>query len=583
MLSNHNSWHRTRIWFWLLLVLTALLRLISLNRIPPGLWYDEAIYALDGASVGHGNWPIFFTTEGHPREPLYIYSLGGFFALFGVSTLNARIVSAIWGTVTVGAFYWFARMALGDGGNGNDGNYEKNAVTSNNSHSSHYSHSSDLSQASHSSPSAAWPLVAMFSLAALRWHLHFSRAIFRALLPPLFVLLVALAFLRWRETRRTRWLVACGVALGAGMYTYLSFRLVPLLLVAWFAWLGAKRILSRSELLRATAIVAAVAFLVFLPLGIDYVRNPSHFGGRTGEVSMFRKQVETKEPDGKTLTLEVPKTAAEAVHDLLGNALDIAKMWTIRGDHVGKHNLPYAPVFDWVSGCVFYLGLAWCCWNWRREEFAFLSLAWIFVFSLASVFSFGAPNLLRMQGMTPAVALVYTFGLREIYRFSRKRASRAACVSICGALLLLFSAIQLDTYFRRFPASAAVHQEFQKETFFDPGIDVKEIAPTVLHVFVPDDVANHPTFRFASYGTKNITSFLPEKGPPAEATSNSAILITSYSEKLAAAAGRSFAGIVSPSTMRRAADYRVPIENPETHEVQWLPWAALYVSRDGAH
>src|ERR1043166_5574227 len=101
---------------WILvgiLMIAGVLRLFALGAIPPGLWYDEAIYALDAMDVLRGRWTIFFTTETPPREPLFIYSLAGFFVVFGHSVVKARIVSALWGIATVAVFYPVARRIVG--------------------------------------------------------------------------------------------------------------------------------------------------------------------------------------------------------------------------------------------------------------------------------------------------------------------------------------------------------------------------------------------------------------------------------------------------------------------------------------
>jgi 4-amino-4-deoxy-L-arabinose transferase-like glycosyltransferase len=540
--SANSAWltpARARACLVAIILLAAFVRLWRLDTIPPGLWYDEAIYALDGLSIGKGNWPVFFTTEGHPREPLYIYSLGGFFALFGHSTLNARIASALWGIATVALFYPFARRAAGRN----------------------------------------WALVAVAALAVFRWHVHFSRTIFRALLPPLFILGVAILFLRWRERRRLSDAALCGAVMGAGAYTYLSFRFVPVILAAWIAWLFARRELTWRSDGRGIVMIYAVASIVFVPLGIDYLHNPWHFSGRLGEVSMFRKTVETTAPDGSRVKTEVSKTPAEAVRDLAGNALDVAKMWTIRGDHVGKHNLPYAPVFDWANGLVFYAGIAWCCLNLARNEFAFVTVLWLFFMSLTSVFSFGAPNLLRMQGATPAAILAYVFGLRWLFEAAGRKISLPVRRFGVAALLSVFALLQLDTYFRRFPVSPAVHMEFQSETFYQPAAAALAASRECGTVFVPEEMALHPSFAFVVFGVKNIIPYKPGDDIPTTGTRPVALLATMRSRELAHAAGKDqLAAFAADPGVSRIASFDIPRETPDGTVVK-LHWGELMKSQ----
>ncbi|MCX7019587.1 MAG: glycosyltransferase family 39 protein [Candidatus Sumerlaeota bacterium] len=518
-----------------ILAVAATVRFVSLSHIPPGLWYDEAIYALDGLSIGRGNWPIFFTTEGHPREPLYIYSLGAFFAAFGHSVLKARLVSALWGIATVAVFYPFARRVVG----------------------------------------RTWALAAVFTLAVFRWHAHFSRTIFRALLPPFFILLVAVFFLRWRERRRPLDALLCGLFMGLGMYTYLSFRFVPLMLACWIGWLLWKGALAWRRDWRHLALIYATAAVVFLPLAIDYARNPWHFAGRMDEVSMFTKTIRATDAMGNPSERVVPKTMLETAAGLAGNALDVAGMWTVRGDHVGKHNLPLEPVFDWASGALFYAGIAWCLINIARNEFAFLTLIWLFFMCLTSMFSFGAPNLLRMQGATPAAVMAFIFGLRWAFDASARLMSMRVRVCLAGLIIAYFAFNQLDTYFRRFPQSTEVQMEFQKQIFYDPAVAVLDISKRAAKVFVPEEMAAHPSFAFVTYGLDNLKSYGASERLSAIAGPGGgrlAVLVTARSLQLARDAGND-----QLDALRGMNGARIETETMMPAKQGLTTWAQLWV------
>lgn len=516
-------------------ILAAFLRLVAIDRIPPGLWYDEAIYALDALTIGRGNWPIFFTTENHMREPLYIYSLAGFFALFGHSVATARIATALWGTATVALFFPVTRRLLG---------------------------------------SYRWALVALLAFAVFRWHIHFSRTIFRASLPPFFILLVLLFLLRWRERRRLSDAVLAGCALGAGMYTYLSFRLVPLLVIALLGWLAVKREITWRRDAKHAGAFCAAAIVVFLPLGVDYLLHPEHFRGRTDEISMFRKKVKVTDAAG-TRTVEVAKTITEAARDIAGNALAVAKMWTIRGDHVGKHNLPYAPVLDWANGIVFYAGLLWCLLNARKELAPFVMLVWLALMCMTSVFSFGAPNILRMQGATPAVILIYVLGLRWIWGLAPATISRMTKAAVVAAMLLLFAALQLHTYFVKFPRHPAVIAEFQKETFYEPAVLALQATRQASKVYVPAELAAHPSFAFVTARQPKIAACQPAQAVPTTETLPLAVLVTPRSQQLANEAGvDQLSSLQRTKTVRQISQsyLTVPGDPPRS-----IPWARMFL------
>lgn len=519
--------------FAAILLFAAAVRFVLLGSIPPGLWYDEAIYALDALTIGHGNWPVFFTTEGHMREPLYIYSLAGAFSVFGHSTYVARVTTALWGLATVALFYPVARRMLGRN----------------------------------------WALVAMLAFAGFRWHVHFSRTIFRAGLPPFFILGTLLFLLRWRERRRLPDAIVAGIMLGLGMYTYLSFRLVPVILLIWIVWLLVKGEIRWATDRRALLMAGAVAVLVFSPLLADYVFHPEHFAGRTDEISLFRAR-----PEAAAGMSHKPVSAI--VRDVSGNALAVAGMWTFRGDHVGKHNLPYAPVFDWASGIIFYCGLAWCVLNVFRCEAAVVCLCWLLVLCLTSVLSFGAPNLLRMQGASPAAILIYVMGLRWVDGILARRTGLAVRRMIIGALVACFLGTQLWTYFVRFPASPEVHKEFQTQTMYAPAESVRAIAPGMKTVFVPQEMAAHPTFAFVTAGVKNIALYLPDADVPTTAPRPFAFLITMRSASLAQAAGRDHS-----NALRRMPGARIAEEFPLNYRSEGSStpagkWAELWTVGD---
>lgn len=534
-------------WQWALYILilcfAAVVRLAYLDRIPPGLWYDEAIYAMDGYDVSRGKWAIFFPTYGHMREPLYIWSLGGFFSLFGHSTLHARIVSALWGIATVAIFFPVARRPLGN----------------------------------------RWALLATFAFASFRWHLHFSRTIFRALLPSFFMLALVLAILRWRERRRPVDAALAGFVMGLGAYTYLSWRMVPLVLAGWAAFLVWQGDLRLRRDGRHLALMIGTALVVFLPLGLDYLRNPVHFTGRTDEISVFEKTIQVQGADGQTLEQRVPKTWFEAGRDLAVQAGQVASMWTFRGDHVAKHNLPHAPVFDWASGLLFYLGLAWCALNLRRETIAPLLLLWLFFFALTSVFSFGAPNLLRMQGASPAAVLVYVLGLRWAAGLLARVASKPVQIGAITALVLLFAGHQLFVYFVKFPRSLAVRREFLADTFYIPSEAVRNVAEQGVPVYVPEEMTGDstPTFQFVTAGLENVRPYSPSDDLATSLTQPAAVLLTMRSLQLAGSQGTDhLSRLTQLPGAKRIWRSTLPMEGASP-EAPWrhMQWSELWTVR----
>src|SRR5512143_2938607 len=102
----HSSARQSRVSFPVILALLCItglaagLRLYQLDRLPPGLSYDEAWNDLQALRVVQGQThPVYFVDERRDvEEPLHIYLIAGLFALTGPQAIGGRIVSALLGT-----------------------------------------------------------------------------------------------------------------------------------------------------------------------------------------------------------------------------------------------------------------------------------------------------------------------------------------------------------------------------------------------------------------------------------------------------------------------------------------------------
>ena len=400
-------------WEWWLLgaavVLGAVVRFWAAWRAP-GFWYDEAIYALDSLDVWRnpGYWPIFFDREDHMREPLYMYFQALVLGIFGVSVEVFRGGSAAIGTLTIPTIWLLAREWRG----------------------------------------RIFAAIAVAVFVTMRWHVHFSGLGFRTITAPLFSALTMLFLLRYLRLCRWQDAVACGAALGVGLYTYLAFRLMPIVVMVPLlaAVIGT---LWRRDAFRPLAfgisLIVGTSALVFLPLGVHYLRNPQHFSGRSNEVTL------TQRPD--------------AANIIMKQARDVALMPLVRGDHVGKHNLPGpprflqlidtdpeivaevwsaeretasleipprepmdphgtgVPVFGLPGGVLFYAGLLLALGAALRGDTGALAILSLLVIgSLSSVLSFGAPNMLRLTLIIPAACCLVALAMEEL----RNRVASAA-------------------------------------------------------------------------------------------------------------------------------------------------------------
>lgn len=390
-------------WFWLLAIigLASVLRLYALDRLPPGLYHDEAYNGLDALNVLQGQHPIFFEAN-NGREPLFIYLVALSVSLLGRSPLAIRLVAALLGILTVPATYWMVRQLLG----------RREA------------------------------LLAALVTATTFWHLNLSREGFRAVSLPLFTALW-LGFLARALRRRGRydWALA-GIFLGLSFYTYLAARFAPLALLLLVVYWLVRR---QSVPWRGLLILGICACLVASPLLVYAARHLDTFLVRSAQVSVLNPDI----------------NQGNLASTVLRQVLKTLGMFNWRGDFIPRHNLPDRPVFDLAMGLLFLLGLALCLWRALRQQEYALLVIFLLVMLLPTVLAEGAPHFLRAVGVLPVLFVFPAVGGAAVWHAVSKRSSRWVAAVVL-ALLVGFSLYStVNDYFVRHVRSEAVYYNFE--------------------------------------------------------------------------------------------------------------------------
>ncbi len=385
----------------------ASLRFYQLHSIPFGLFFDEATNGLDAVRVLEQRvYPVYFEAN-YGRGALFIYLLALSFKLLGVSVLAMRLVAAVLGVLTILAFYLLFRQLFGPG----------------------------------------LGLIGAYLIATSRWHINFSRVVFDAVLLPL---LAALSFYflfkGLRSRRRTDFLWG-GLALGLGLHTYASFRLVPFIIVLFLIYkvLTEKGFVRRSGL--GVAVFVLASFIAFAPLGQYALDNWKAFTTRTKEASILTKR---DQPD-----------LAKA---LWNNTRAHLLMFNYLGDRNGRHNLPGEPMLDFATAVLFALGLGYSLYRWRDPR-SFFFLVCFVVLLLGGILSvdFEAPQALRAIGTLVAACFFVCLILERLWAGCRKAfGSRAGLPAlVVAAPLLVYSGwANFHTYFYRQARDFAVWNAF---------------------------------------------------------------------------------------------------------------------------
>ena len=378
-----------------IIAVASFLRLYHITSTPPGLYPDEAMDGNNALEIVHGGPFRTFYPEDNGREGLYVNILVFFIQWFGNHPWVVRLPAAIAGILTVIGMYFLVAELFGEGEGSGDvgqGTWDREPVARDKGQGTGImgrgtgnqepgTGSWELGAGSWDkrdeplihvplAMSQAIALLSAFLLATSFWHINFSRIGFRAILAPL-CLTWALYFLlkavgrgtrdKERETRdkdKGTWirgygiwdrdfffLLLAGICYGAGFYTYIAYRITPLLFLLFIPFFRRYPGFWKKMLL-----FLAVTFVVALPIGIYFLQHPGDFFGRTAEISVTN--------------------SGNPVGHFAANALKTLAMFNIQGDGNWRHNIAGAPELWWPVGIMFLVGVLWSIyylWRWVRR------------------------------------------------------------------------------------------------------------------------------------------------------------------------------------------------------------------------
>ncbi|MCI0476525.1 MAG: glycosyltransferase family 39 protein, partial [Anaerolineales bacterium] len=345
------------------------LRVYAIDRLPPGLFGDEAVEGLDALDVLAGNWQIWFHAH-LGREPIYVYLTALSYALFGVTAFATRLPALIAGLLTIPAAFFFTRE-----------------------------------WASEIFPRERATRLAFLTSALLAisfWHVQMTRNAHRDTLLPL-VEAVGY-FLLWRafRTRDWRFYASAGAVLGLAIYTYSPGRFVGVFVGLFVAvefviwWVADRRrttgdrkflspVIGHRSSVIGLALAALGALIVMAPLAIYFAQNPTQFVRRFDSTSIF----------------DQANPVALFATSVAGN---LAQFIVPEMGYQSKHyNLPGKPIFDLFIAPWFLIGVVIALTRWRQSQYRFL-LLWFIVMCLPAFLTADMiPKGVRVLGVAPGV------------------------------------------------------------------------------------------------------------------------------------------------------------------------------------
>jgi 4-amino-4-deoxy-L-arabinose transferase-like glycosyltransferase len=404
-------WHRSTLirWFshrWLQLgvvvLFAAALRFVNLATVPQGIFHDEAWSAAKALDILTGAAPaqVYFP-ENNGMDALHVYLIALLFKFTGPLALGSRLISALMGTLTVVATYWLAWELPAD-----DRRRHAAAIIA--------------------------AIVYSITLAAIAtarsgWH------------SPSFALLATLcvaALMRGRRLSRYRWFIIAGALAGLAQYAYPSARLLPVWLIAILAIDLVQQHGQHRTVLVQYGAAAVAAFLVFLPLGAYFLKDPQWLFERAQQTS--------------------------SAIDLGQNALKTLLAFFVQGSAENLHNVPGRPLLDPVLGLFFIAGLAVCVIKHRTSHLTVLS--GVAILSLAVVLTEAAPLTRRWTGVFPLTAIIVAIGLAAVLNWITARMptwrGRALAAGLAGVVLLSGAGWSAVDYFGPYAANPQLFWEY---------------------------------------------------------------------------------------------------------------------------
>jgi len=388
---------------WLILtvvlLLAALARFPALDRVPPG-WRDDELIEIGMDTRIQQGWRPLYIREAEGHEPLYHYLHAGTLALFGPNTYGYRWLPAAFGTLSTAMLVALAWRLFGVNVAALTGAlygvglwpvlYSRFGVR----------HIGVM-------PFILLALYALTQISNIKYQISnpfchsspprgqrgisFTRQRFLALR-------AKVEALRARNDNSVvvglKFGLLAGIAIGLGLYIYYAAWVMPAVVIALAAYL---LVFDRQHFRQAwpgLALALVVAGVIFWPLGWELAHGP---------------RVTRIEVTGAPLRALFNGDPLPVIQTTLGTL----GMFTFAGDPEWLYNLSGLPVFDWITGTLFYLGLVICLLRLRDTRYGFV-LAWLIVGIAPAFISIPPASFSHTIAAQGAVYLMPAIGLIEL-------------------------------------------------------------------------------------------------------------------------------------------------------------------------
>lgn len=248
----------------IVVILAFFLRVYSVNRLPPGLYDDEAALGYNAYSLlTHGtdeygvSFPLWFKSFGDYKLPGYIYADIIPIAVFGKNAFAVRFPSVMFGALTPLFLFLFLQNIL------------------------------SLESETLKDKFRNVPLISAFIIAITPWHLQFSRGAYESVVSVCLYMIGCWQFtLFYRyKSKKILYLVVSLFFITLASYTYHTFRiLTPITILIMFYFLFIKKFIDGKNIIYITL------YTIILNLPLLLFTLGSHGYTRFSQTTTFTQQ-----------------------------------------------------------------------------------------------------------------------------------------------------------------------------------------------------------------------------------------------------------------------------------------------------
>ncbi|MBU3901707.1 glycosyltransferase family 39 protein [Patescibacteria group bacterium] len=409
---------KIKIWLILIFLLAVALRFYRLGQVPSGFVNDEADFGYNAYSLiktGKDefgkSWPLIFQSFNDGKMPVYFYLTIPSVLIFGLTEFAVRFPSALFGSLTVLLVYFLVKEISKD---------------------------------------KQWPLLSALILAAMPWHIHFSRAAFEANIGLFLIVLGSLFFLRFVKSSKTSLLIFSLTVFTLAVFSYHAPRIfIPIWLI-YLIWQYHRQLSIKKTIINVLIIVFVPWLMLnFSKTSLSRGAGISIFNNQSGVIQRLEQKFMETRNQPLWLTRAFHNKPVEFTVDFIrgyASHFDSNFLFFSGDPNRPRYRVPNTGQALWFTFPFFFIGLYFLAKNKHRPI-----LIWLLLAPLASSITFETPSAIRAILMILPLSVAIALGVSEtIKRFPR--------LSLLLALIFGFNfLIYLDAYF----VHAPVHEPYE--------------------------------------------------------------------------------------------------------------------------